>query len=76
MLPDALGVRLNIGGYACNLGLRRYALFPMSDMKKAIALNNPDRSDAIDVLAKVGGYDICGNYGSDRTADRNRKSKF
>ena len=32
ILPDALGVRLNIGGYACNLGLRRYALFPMPDM--------------------------------------------
>ena len=28
MLPDALGVRLNIGGYACNLGLHNYALFP------------------------------------------------
>ena len=24
MLPDALGVRLNIGGYACNLGLHSY----------------------------------------------------
>ena len=28
MLPDALGVRLNIGGYACNLGLHSYVLFP------------------------------------------------
>ena len=26
--PDALGVRLNIGGYACNLGLHSYVLFP------------------------------------------------
>ena len=32
-------------------------------IKKAIALNNPDRSDAIDVLAKVGGYDIAGMTG-------------
>ena len=32
-------------------------------IKKAIALNNPDRSDAIDVLAKVGGYDIAGMAG-------------
>jgi hypothetical protein len=27
-IPDALGVRLNIGGYACNLGLHSYVLFP------------------------------------------------
>ncbi len=32
-------------------------------IKKAIALNNPDRSDAIDVLSKVGGYDIAGMAG-------------
>ena len=32
-------------------------------IKKAIALNNPDRSDAIDVLAKVGGLDIAGMAG-------------
>ena len=32
-------------------------------IKKAIALNNPDRSDAIDVLAKVGGLDIAGMVG-------------
>ncbi|MBS4907734.1 MAG: nicotinate-nucleotide--dimethylbenzimidazole phosphoribosyltransferase [Ruminococcus sp.] len=32
-------------------------------IRKAIALNNPDRSDAIDVLAKVGGYDIAGMAG-------------
>ena len=28
VLPDALGVRLNISGYACNLGLHSYVLFP------------------------------------------------
>ena len=33
-------------------------------IKKAIALNNPDRSDAIDVLAKVGGLDIAGMAGA------------
>ena len=32
-------------------------------IKKAIALNNPDRSDAIDVLTKVGGLDIAGMAG-------------
>ena len=32
-------------------------------IKKAIALNSPDRSDAIDVLAKVGGLDIAGMAG-------------
>ena len=32
-------------------------------IKKAIALNNPDRSDVIDVLAKVGGLDIAGMAG-------------
>lgn len=32
-------------------------------IRKAIALNNPDRSDVIDVLAKVGGYDIAGMAG-------------
>ena len=32
-------------------------------IKKAIALNNPDRSDAIDVLTKVGGFDIAGMAG-------------
>ena len=32
-------------------------------IQKAIALNNPDRSDAIDVLAKVGGLDIAGMAG-------------
>ena len=31
VLPDALGVRLNIGGYACNLGAQLCA-FPMPDM--------------------------------------------
>ena len=31
--------------------------------KMAIALNNPDRSDALDVLAKVGGLDIAGMAG-------------
>lgn len=32
-------------------------------IKKAIALNNPDRADVIDVLAKVGGLDIAGMTG-------------
>lgn len=32
-------------------------------IKKAIAVNNPDRKDALDVLAKVGGYEIAGIAG-------------
>ncbi|HSQ78647.1 MAG TPA: nicotinate-nucleotide--dimethylbenzimidazole phosphoribosyltransferase, partial [Nitrospirota bacterium] len=32
-------------------------------IKRAIAANNPDRSDALDVLAKVGGYEIAGIAG-------------
>lgn len=32
-------------------------------IKKAIALNQPDKEDAIDVLAKVGGFDIAGMTG-------------
>lgn len=32
-------------------------------IKKAIAVNCPDRSDAIDVLAKVGGFEIAGIAG-------------
>ena len=45
-------------------GLSREGLVrKINAIKKAIALNNPDRSDAIDVLAKVGGYDIAGMAG-------------
>jgi nicotinate-nucleotide--dimethylbenzimidazole phosphoribosyltransferase len=32
-------------------------------IKRAIEINKPDRSDAIDVLAKVGGFDIAGLTG-------------
>ena len=32
-------------------------------IKKAIAVNRPDPKDAIDVLAKVGGFDIAGMAG-------------
>jgi nicotinate-nucleotide--dimethylbenzimidazole phosphoribosyltransferase len=32
-------------------------------IKKAIAMNDPDRKDALDVLAKVGGYEIAGIAG-------------
>ena len=35
----------------------------VSIIKRAIAANNPDRSDALDVLAKVGGYEIAGIAG-------------
>jgi nicotinate-nucleotide--dimethylbenzimidazole phosphoribosyltransferase len=32
-------------------------------VKKAIEINSPDRSDAVDVLAKLGGFDIAGLAG-------------
>lgn len=32
-------------------------------LKKALEVNNPDRNDPIDVLAKVGGFDIAGLVG-------------
>jgi len=35
----------------------------VSIIKRAIAANKPDRSDALDVLAKVGGYEIAGIAG-------------
>ena len=41
VLPDALGVRLNIGGYACNLGQRSYAHFPMPDMAGSHIAGSP-----------------------------------
>jgi nicotinate-nucleotide--dimethylbenzimidazole phosphoribosyltransferase len=32
-------------------------------IERAIKLHNPDPNDPLDVLAKVGGYDICGMVG-------------
>ena len=40
VLPDALGVRLNIGGYACNLGTQLCA-FPMPDMAGSHITGSP-----------------------------------
>ncbi len=33
-------------------------------IRKAIELHNPDKNDVIDVLSKVGGFDICGIMGA------------
>lgn len=33
-------------------------------IKKAIALHHPDRNDVIDVMSKLGGFDICGMAGA------------
>lgn len=41
-------------------------------IKRAIELNNPDKSDAIDVLSKVGGFDIAGLCGCFLGAAKNR----
>ena len=40
VLPDALGVRLNIGGYACNLDAQLCA-FPMPDMAGSHITGSP-----------------------------------
>ena len=41
-------------------------------VKKAIEVNNPDKEDVIDVLSKVGGFDIAGLCGCFLGAARNR----
>ena len=40
-------------------GLRR----KIGAIERAIAVNRPDRHDALDVLSKVGGFDLCGMTG-------------
>lgn len=40
-------------------GLRR----KVEAIKKAIAVNQPEKKDVLDVLSKVGGFDICGMAG-------------
>lgn len=42
-------------------------------VKKAIAVNQPDSTDGLDVLAKVGGFEIAGLVGAILTAAANRK---
>ena len=58
-LFPAMTVAQNVGAGLSGEGLVR----KINAIKKAIALNSPDRSDAIDVLAKVGGLDIAGMAG-------------
>lgn len=41
-------------------------------VKKAIEINNPDKEDVIDVLSKVGGFDIAGLCGCFLSAAKNR----
>lgn len=41
-------------------------------IRRAIEINNPDKNDAIDVLAKVGGFDIAGLCGCFLGAAKNR----
>lgn len=41
-------------------------------IKKAIEINSPDKNDVVDVLAKVGGFDIAGICGCFLGAARNR----
>lgn len=42
-------------------------------IKKAIALNKPDKDDPIDVISKVGGFDIGGMCGLCLSAAKNKK---
>lgn len=42
-------------------------------VKKAIELNKPNKEDAIDVISKVGGFDIAGMCGCFLSAAKNRK---
>lgn len=41
-------------------------------IKKALEVNKPDKNDVIDVLSKVGGFDICGLCGCFLGAAKNR----
>lgn len=41
-------------------------------VKKAIEINNPDKEDVIDVISKVGGFDIAGLCGCFLSAAKNR----
>lgn len=51
-------------------------------IQKAIAINAPDRNDALDVLAKVGGFDLaamCGAFlgaAATRPPGRDRRAHF
>lgn len=42
-------------------------------IRKAIAVNQPDQSDAVDVLAKVGGFDLCAMCGAFLGAAQTRR---
>mgnify|MGYP000894999045 CR=1 FL=1 len=43
-------------------------------LKKALEVNKPDRNDVIDVLSKVGGFDIAGMCGCFLSAAKNKKA--
>lgn len=43
-------------------------------IKKALRINNPDKEDVIDVLSKVGGFDIAGMCGCFLSAAKNKKA--
>jgi nicotinate-nucleotide--dimethylbenzimidazole phosphoribosyltransferase len=42
-------------------------------LKKALEINKPDKEDVIDVISKVGGFDIAGMCGCFLSAARNKK---
>lgn len=43
-------------------------------LKKALKVNNPNKDDVIDVLSKVGGFDIAGMCGCFLSAAKNKKA--
>lgn len=52
----------NVVGIGANLPLSRVGN-KVDVVRRAIAVNQPDRNDGIDVLAKVGGFDLVGMAG-------------
>ena len=60
LLDKPVEVVTGKGAGLSNEGLQR----KVAAIRKTIALNQPDPSDALDVLAKVGGFDIAGMAGT------------
>ncbi|MDE9500279.1 nicotinate-nucleotide--dimethylbenzimidazole phosphoribosyltransferase, partial [Xenorhabdus bovienii] len=52
----------DVVGFGANLPLERLR-HKQSIVRQAIAVNQPDRNNALDVLAKVGGFDLVGMTG-------------
>ena len=60
-------------GMGAGLTLEQYT-HKLNVIKRAIKVNNPDSSDVIDVIAKIGGLDIAGMVGLYLGAARHKKA--